>query len=497
MAPTLKLSQITGASGAPALTDTLVGVRPSGPTDFLYTLSQVASTLWSSPTLSGQPTSPQFAVIGGGGGSLVYSGTFSSSNAALWSLTNWTGNGTSSIGELPLNRIAINGDQITAGNNASFVEALQVQHFFGGSAATGGRHALVINMNQTAATGNFAANPAVNPFHVGTNIFVDASFNEGGTSTVFGHTFGQFFAFNPVVRTHSGATNLSGVVNTEFNIQCLAGSSTYGKVGIQVIKETNDAVQGAEIDAAIIVADQGGTLVGWLNGLQIGSPTAKWPIDPNGTIIGSKISQDYATNQCQSGYGIDFVQTAFANFAFRSNGFSVSGSGVIQVGTGIISASAVGFNVDSSGAVGSAASVASGGTSYTNGDIVLDLYGGVYQILTTSGGVVLTISILVFPNFSSNSTPSNPVATTRATSTNPLGSGLTLNLTWNTSRTTLSLSPSGGQTVVGGRLTMTPNSSVTLSTNGQMEIQTTSNTSLTFKYRGSDGVTRSASLTLS
>jgi hypothetical protein len=41
-----------------------------------------------------------------------------------------------------------------------------------------------------------------------------------------------------------------------------------------------------------------------------------------------------------------------------------------------------------------------------------------------------------------------------------------------------------------------PASSVTLATNGDLAFEATSNTSLTIRYRGTDGTTRSASLTL-
>lgn len=43
---------------------------------------------------------------------------------------------------------------------------------------------------------------------------------------------------------------------------------------------------------------------------------------------------------------------------------------------------------------------------------------------------------------------------------------------------------------------LSPKASVTPTNKGDLVIQATSNTSLTFKYRGSDGTVRSASLTL-
>jgi hypothetical protein len=45
-------------------------------------------------------------------------------------------------------------------------------------------------------------------------------------------------------------------------------------------------------------------------------------------------------------------------------------------------------------------------------------------------------------------------------------------------------------------ITLTASSSLTPANNGELVIQATSNTSLTFKYKGSDGTVRSASLTL-
>jgi len=45
-------------------------------------------------------------------------------------------------------------------------------------------------------------------------------------------------------------------------------------------------------------------------------------------------------------------------------------------------------------------------------------------------------------------------------------------------------------------ITLNPSASLTPATNGSLAIEATSNTSLTFKYKGSDGVVRSASLTL-
>ena len=50
---------------------------------------------------------------------------------------------------------------------------------------------------------------------------------------------------------------------------------------------------------------------------------------------------------------------------------------------------------------------------------------------------------------------------------------------------------------LGGLITIRPGSSVTPANNGDVMFQLTSNTSLTFKAKGSDGTVRSGSVTLS
>lgn len=60
----------------------------------------------------------------------------------------------------------------------------------------------------------------------------------------------------------------------------------------------------------------------------------------------------------------------------------------------------------------------------------------------------------------------------------------------------LSIVRSSGAATFGGDLTLSPAASVTPPTNGQVAFQLTSNTQLTFRVRGSDGVVRSGNITL-
>jgi len=62
-------------------------------------------------------------------------------------------------------------------------------------------------------------------------------------------------------------------------------------------------------------------------------------------------------------------------------------------------------------------------------------------------------------------------------------------------RTGLGLAFDGDVTFA--NLTLTPSDSITPFSNGDLVIEATSNTALTFKFKGSDGTVRSAVLTLS
>ena len=58
------------------------------------------------------------------------------------------------------------------------------------------------------------------------------------------------------------------------------------------------------------------------------------------------------------------------------------------------------------------------------------------------------------------------------------------------------LTLTGGDLVTGGNLTIKPSASITPSVNGTLTFEATSNTSLTIKFKGSDGVVRTTTLTL-
>jgi hypothetical protein len=101
--------------------------------------------------------------------------------------------------------------------------------------------------------------------------------------------------------------------------------------------------------------------------------------------------------------------------------------------------------------------IAAAGTGYgiASGTIaVTTAYGGVFAVTVNSSGVPTGVSQISPATYPSTTTPANPVATTTQVA-QYAGTGLTLNLTWNTSATTLALQPTAGATTVGGSLSVT------------------------------------------
>lgn len=95
-----------------------------------------------------------------------------------------------------------------------------------------------------------------------------------------------------------------------------------------------------------------------------------------------------------------------------------------------------------------------------------------------------------------------PISTVRVgaygvNSAGGFGSKLVLGTTFNTTFTDWTTLDEAGRLDHNGPFGFRPAASITPANNGDLEIEATSNTQLTFKYRGSDGVVRTGSITLS
>jgi hypothetical protein len=124
---------------------------------------------------------------------------------------------------------------------------------------------------------------------------------------------------------------------------------------------------------------------------------------------------------------------------------TVSGTGYTSIPSVAVSAPTTAGGVQATASAlmfTSTATVQSGGTGYTNGDVLTIVGGttggavGTYTVTGVSGGVITSVSRTTGSGYSV--LPSNPVSTTGGT-----GSGATLNLTWTVSGFTITNAGSG------------------------------------------------------
>lgn len=135
--------------------------------------------------------------------------------------------------------------------------------------------------------------------------------NLGGTG---GGGQGSLFGNNPLVWAQNGATYLLQVCGEEIDIAVSAGASTQDRIGLQIVKTTQDAVKGTRTDVALQIADQATSPVApWVNAITFGSKNAAWPFDVNSTLLAGtpRTIGPTGANNGIAGIGIDFSTCTF------------------------------------------------------------------------------------------------------------------------------------------------------------------------------------------
>lgn len=326
----------------------------------------------------------------------------------------------------------------------------------GGSTATAGRHALYVNEALTSPTGNLSG-----ASYTAISAHMTVASSDNGT---LGSEKSSFWAENPVIEALSGATNLAGIIGSEYDISVRAGASTKSKMGLNVGLLSEDAVQGTAWDIGIDIQmnNAAAASLGFNNLFAFGAPNARSPLASGGTILGAvpnTTGGNTGTTSFAGAHGVDFGVVNFSADAWKSPGARILGNGTHLIGTGSIAPTAAGFSIDAPNQAVTAVAIHSGlaGNSFQANDIVADGLGGLYQIPTVSSGVPTAITI-VTPAYSS-SPPSNPIAVSGGN-----GVSLSIDLTW-TAESQLSIQPSGGVVKVGTGM-MTANGAVATTMTG-------------------------------
>jgi hypothetical protein len=343
--------------------------------------------------------------------------------------------------------------QITSDTRNSNANITYWQHVatLGGSGADGSRVGGSFIVNQSA---NLAGASNYILQALGCQLKIDA--NGGGSA---GNYKGGACGFNPGVVFTANAQFVRGTTIIEADFSAAAGARYYSTAGILIAKTSPHAAHGdANIDTALLVSDSAGvsSANGWDFGVVLGTFNAgNQPFKPSATGIAFMPGGTEGVSPLTLRRAIDGLGATLSASFLRSQGFHVDGGNasgaVVQIGTAQISGSATGLAVNVPGAVATGTALNAGGTGWAPGDVFEFGVMGLGYVVNVSAGAVATYTIKRLPYDFSGSPPATLAATA---STYSLGTGLVLNVTWNTTATTLSLQPSGGATTVGGALTV-------------------------------------------
>lgn len=385
----------------------------------------------------------------------VWSGAYQPAFNELVSLT-----GTATGGGAAINQYNIV-ETVDGSALSTAMTGLNVLHYYGGGTTKGGRVGFQYSLYQG---GGANTDSGVSNFYVAGAVYCSATYTQPGATVTA--PLGNIVAWNTSADiTSSAVQNLLSINSYEADLVTPAGS-TYAIRAIVAITTGGLGPQGFWADAMLWF--HGGPLSITANNLRYGilfADVQPWPIEPTaGTVLGANSGgASQTTTSLQAKWGVDLSQVVFPatgnpydGGVLRSNGITIDGLGTIHQGSAYLSSSTSGYAVDCKGSVVSAAAIDAAGTGYTASayEAVTTAYGGQFYIMSDSSGVPTSVTMQVAPSYPSLSVPGGATTAVATINLRPnsLGSGLTLNLTWNTAATTLALQPSGGPTAIGGLL---------------------------------------------
>lgn len=207
----------------------------------------------------------------------------------------------------------------SADDNDQQVAGLLVSQNFGGSGVGYPRSAVwgesTVTSNIDGSTGLSAA--------VGVTGFGVAEANAGGTS---GSEKGAIYGLNGVGKLNSSsASHMLHVTGCEFDVGIITGASAKHKCGLNISLLGDDAVRGSTTDAAIWVQNQGGSTLGFTNGILFSNDSSVACIQSGGAFIATRGTFTVDT-------GLSFPNITFSSYVLNTPHFQITGDGTIQTG---------------------------------------------------------------------------------------------------------------------------------------------------------------------
>ena len=431
------------------------GGTVSAATTFSSTLAasgggSVAGTFSGTPTWSGAHTFQSGITVTGSAGVNANNSNFGRGNTytlsggsldvtkmGLYASNNIIG--TSTLGEIPAVAYVVCASANVNAGATNLVDTMMVTMVTGGTNAVAGSwQTLSVNCNDGALATNDKAGGGAGGF-LAMQIARRGAKNQGGTGLTPSTCFGSNWGIDIVNVLTPGATNHYLQNGLEINQSVQAGASVVRRAGLQISSPGTHVNRGALFDNGILIANGAGAAP-LRNGIMFGSLLGG--VAPLGTDSGVLVYQIGADRLAPANIGIDFNDCTFTTAAMRMpGGFSVSPAGALQLSTAFLTPTATGLSIDATGSVATGApAITSGGSGYNPGEIMEDGYGGVYYNNSVASGAVTTIVVIVQPTYPTTSPPATLTMISRPAG---VGTGCVLTLTWSTTRTGLSLNPTG------------------------------------------------------
>lgn len=271
----------------------------------------------------------------GDGGVAAYTPVFVTPPAGLTRAFQTTQTATGTIGGPTfLNYFEIASDDIDGDNPGGldhFVFGYKFMHRAGGSTIRGGRETVSADFELTAAT-NSTNN---NRNYVGGAFYSTAKASDGGSAPTYADSKGAMFGGFSVGILEAAAENMLGVCSWEFDVAMFAGSSAYSKSVAIFSNRSDDVEQGSVIDTMLWLFKQvpsSGSTPVWRTGILFDFPDdpAAFPFDNTSTVL--KVGTGTI------GVGIDLSACTVDQYAYRSPGFSVGGTGAIVAASATVGA---------------------------------------------------------------------------------------------------------------------------------------------------------------
>lgn len=292
---------------------------------FVSGISANGDLIYAQPTMTNISGLFPYATGAAGTGLNATTTGFSSTNQALWLVGNLSSTGTGPYGIISVNDISSNTTEGTA------CVALWVSHNINTGAAAGNRSSFTPIMTKNVALAGTNKNLKFYTPHF-SQFYIKAG--DGGSA---GNYMGDHYGGASIIQAESGATWLETIQGYEIDVSVQTGANVKYKSGLLLAGVNADSQHGDVWEAFLAFTRDGTSTATWNRCIDLFYPQGQWAFNSTTTILGSSQAGGAI------GYGVDFSNLSITTSAFKSPGFNVNGTGIINSSTIYSIGAAAGF----------------------------------------------------------------------------------------------------------------------------------------------------------